>query len=124
MALTALLVEDDDNWRRLGKQALLAAGFDEVKTARDASDALSSIWGEPDMIFSDLHMGGSDGDEVLKMLIEHDLKIPFVVASGTLANDAKIVIAENIPSASFISKEHYLNPESSKKSDRGNILRS
>lgn len=114
MAFTALVVDDDPNWRDLEKKALLSTGlFDEIYTASDSWGAISKLFmDDPDMVFCDLHMGGHDGDELLEDIIEQNREIPFIVTSGTMANRAKVSIAEGIPSAAFMSKEAFLDPES------------
>jgi len=110
--LTALLAEDDPNWAALGIKALTQAGF-EVERVPDSQEAFYSLrsFDPHSIVISDLHMGGYDGDRILKDMMELELDAPFVLASGTLADAAKKTLAEGIPSVSLISKEDYLNPE-------------
>ena len=81
---TVLVVEDDDDLRRLYARTLTLAGY-RVKEARGGFEALRLIDSEhPDAIVLDLMMPGVDGFAVLNELTgqAHTRQIPIVVVTG------------------------------------------
>jgi adenylate cyclase len=80
-----LLVEDDDQFRRLVKAALTFAGFD-VREARDGLEALTMVERQPpDLIVLDLLLPGIDGIAVGQDITARaDTRhIPVVVVTGS-----------------------------------------
>lgn len=112
--LNLLLAEDDPNWRSLGAKALRALGYgvEEAADGKEAISALSSGRYPHQAVISDLHMRGYNGDMILEYLLNNQANIPFVISSGTLADDAKKILAEGVPSVKLIGKEDFLDPES------------
>ncbi len=112
--LTLLLAEDDPNWMSLGAKAFRALGYgvEEAADGKKAISALSSGRYSHRAVVSDLHMGGNNGEIILDYLLKQQLNIPFIISSGTLADDAKRILTEGVPSVRRIGKEDFLNPES------------
>lgn len=84
--LRALLVEDDADDAVLIERQLRVAGFDvtsrRVASAAETHDALQS---EPwDIVLADFTLPGFRGVDVLPMLTEHGLSLPFIIVSGTI----------------------------------------
>src|SRR3989338_4083597 len=107
-----LLVEYDPNWMDLEKRVLQNLGFN-VTGALNATSAISALQQSSviRLVISDLHMNGDNGDRILEHLMETSIVIPYVVASGTLCDRAKLALAEGIPGTFFFSKEDFLNPD-------------
>ena len=81
---SVLVVEDDDDLRRLYARTLTLAGYG-VKEARGGFEALRFIDSDrPDAIVLDLMMPGVDGFAVLNELTAHahTRQIPVVVVTG------------------------------------------
>ena len=77
-----LLVDDDDQIRRLFRRKLEAGGF-EVVEASSVEQALRRLGeSEFDLIVLDLSMPSADGYDLLIYLRKHDLAIPTIVVSG------------------------------------------
>lgn len=84
--LRALLVEDDADDAALIERQLRVGGFD-VTAARVASapEARAALEGQPwDVILADFTLPGFRGVDVLPMLEESDLDVPFIIVSGTI----------------------------------------
>lgn len=81
---SVLVVEDDDELRRLYARTLTLSGY-RVKEARGGFEALRFIDSDrPDAIVLDLMMPGVDGFAVLNELAghAHTRQIPIVVVTG------------------------------------------
>ena len=77
-----LLVDDDDQIRRLFRRKLEVGGF-EVVEASSVDQALRRLGeSEFDLIVLDLSMPSGDGYDLLIHLRKHDLAIPTIVVSG------------------------------------------
>jgi CheY-like chemotaxis protein len=83
-AALILLVDDDDQIRRLFRRKLEADDF-EVVEAASVEQALRCL-GESDfdLIVLDLSMPTGDGYDLLRHLRKHDLSIPTIVVSGVM----------------------------------------
>ena len=105
-----LLAENDANWSGLEIMALEQAGHSvaSVASAKGAIDYLTGNF--PDIVITDLHMGGDNGDDILEYILLNRTQMPLVIASGTLSDTAKMIIAQGIPSMFLFSKEDFLNP--------------
>lgn len=111
MPKTALVVENDENWLGLERRALESLGY-ECITATNATagiEALSSA--TPEIVITDLHMNGDNGDRVIQYALERELSTPIVIASGTLSDAAKKALAEGLPGTTFFAKSDFLKPE-------------
>lgn len=107
---TVLLVENDDNWAGLERKVL--ENLDViVERAVDSEHAIRYMSSDelPDLIVCDLHMPGSNGDVLLRYLVENNVEVPFVIASGTLCNEGKMALVEAIPGLVLFSKEDFLD---------------
>lgn len=85
---TVLVVEDDDDLRRLYRHALSMGGF-EVQEARGGFEALRRLASiPPDIVVLDLMMPGVDGFTVRQELAAqaHTRTIPLVVVTGSAEN--------------------------------------
>jgi DNA-binding response OmpR family regulator len=81
---SALIVEDDDELRRMFRLALAFEGF-QVFEARDGATALREIdQGPPDIIILDLGLPGVSGHDVVCELTSRaeTSRIPIVVVTG------------------------------------------
>lgn len=77
-----LLVEDEAPLRRLTRRALEAAGYD-VTDAADAEDALAAAEGAvPDLLVSDINLGGDDGLDLAAALRARHSAIRALMISG------------------------------------------
>jgi CheY-like chemotaxis protein len=83
---TILIVEDDDDLRRLYRRELALEGFD-VREARAGFEALRMLEGvPPDLVVLDLSLPGIDGVTVRQELAAqvHTRQIPIVVVTGSV----------------------------------------
>lgn len=100
---TVLIVEDDDELRRLYRQALALAGY-EVREARGGFEALRHLDNRPpDVVVLDLMMPGVDGFTVRNELAAqaHTRDIPIVVITGSTEDlqwlDVRCVLRKPAP---------------------------
>jgi DNA-binding response OmpR family regulator len=80
-----LIVDDEDNQRRLYAQEFRDDGY-EVIEAADGREAVKKTKTErPDLVILDICMPGMDGIEALGRLLSGDLRIPVILntAYGT-----------------------------------------
>lgn len=81
-----LVVEDDDEMRRLLVASLRGDGYEVVESANgmDATDALAPAAGQApfDLVVSDFQMPGSTGLSVLADLRESDWVTPFILITA------------------------------------------
>jgi EAL domain-containing protein (putative c-di-GMP-specific phosphodiesterase class I) len=85
-----LLVDDEHAIARAYARTLGAAGF-TVETANDGiSAAAAALARRFDVIVSDITMPGMNGLELLRVVREHDLDIPFVLMTGGPAIDSAV----------------------------------
>jgi CheY-like chemotaxis protein len=77
-----LVVDDEENIRRLYKEELEDMGY-QVTTAMDGSSALAAMDATTfDLITLDMRMKGMDGIETLRKMKEKDANIPVVISSA------------------------------------------
>jgi CheY-like chemotaxis protein len=91
-----LVVEDDDNQRRLYRQELEFAGY-EVETASNGPSAIERVQqGGIDLVLLDIAMPGMDGLEVLGRILGIDRQIPVILntAYSSYKEDFNTWVAE------------------------------
>jgi CheY-like chemotaxis protein len=101
-----LLVEDDPNFRTVLALALELEGF-TVRQAACGQGALELMDVEvPDIIVSDLEMGGIDGRALCKRTRAEAryAKIPFVILSAFVGS-GEAGLLEDLPADQFLSKQ-------------------
>jgi PAS domain S-box-containing protein len=90
--LHLLVLEDVPNDAELEIAALEEAGYrcdwKRVETREDFLAGLDSQ--EYDLVLSDYSLPSFDGLTALKLLLKHEIDIPFILVSGTLGEDAAI----------------------------------
>jgi CheY-like chemotaxis protein len=85
VAHTILIVEDEDNQRKLYVQEFEDAGYTVVEAA-NGREALEKVEeARPDLVILDICMPGMDGIEALGKMLSTDARIPVVLntAYGT-----------------------------------------
>ena len=81
---TILIVEDDEDLRRIMRWGLEAEGF-EVACAADGRQAIEAVFGlRPDLVVLDWELPDLNGIEVCTILrnAEHSVRIPVVMVTG------------------------------------------
>ena len=92
---TILIVEDDEDLRRLFRTALVLAGFDVIE-AGDGLEALQRIDRMlPDLVILDLVLPGMSGVVVQQELAAHAVtrQIPIVVITGAYVEPGALDVA-------------------------------
>ena len=92
---TILIVEDDEDLRRLFRTALALAGFDVIE-AGDGLEALHRIdSGLPDLVVLDLMLPGVSGLVVQQELAAQAMtrRIPIVVITGSAIDPTNLEVA-------------------------------
>lgn len=92
---TILVVEDDEDLRRLFRTALALAGYDVIE-AGDGLEALQRIDGAlPDLVVLDLVLPGMSGIVVQQELAAQALtrQIPVVVITGSAIDPSELQVA-------------------------------
>ncbi|HMC93983.1 MAG TPA: EAL domain-containing response regulator [Polyangia bacterium] len=85
-----LLVDDEHSIARAYARTLGAAGF-TVETAHDGAAAAAATRARKfDVIVSDITMPGMNGLELMRLVREHDLDVPFVLMTGGPAIDSAV----------------------------------
>jgi CheY-like chemotaxis protein len=107
-AALILLVDDDDQIRRLFRRKLEAGGL-EVVEASSVDEALQRLgqFGF-DLIVLDLSMPTADGYDVLMYLRKQDLPIPTIVVSGVMP-EATLKAAKLMGASKVLDKVSALN---------------
>ena len=85
---TVLIVEDDEDLRRMYRHVLMIAGYD-VRDASNGRSALLQIDVEPpDVLVLDLFLPGITGLEVVQDIASHvyTAHIPIVIVTGSAMN--------------------------------------
>lgn len=91
-----LVVDDEENIRRLYAEELAADGY-EVSLAGSGESALASVESEcPDLVVLDIKMAGDDGLDILRSVKVMQRNLPVVLNSAytTYKNDFKSWLAD------------------------------
>ena len=101
-----LVIDDDEEHRTLIKAMLVSVGH-EVEEAADGAEGLK-LFGKraPDLVFTDIHMPGLDGHEVISALRVADGKVPIIAVSGgsAIAKDELLLKAAQLGAVEVIVK--------------------
>lgn len=90
--LRVLLIEDMDDDAELIVAALRRAGFD-CRVTREATAAgvrRALLEQSFDVVLSDYRMPGFNGADALEIVRAHDSRLPFVIVSGTIGEEAAV----------------------------------
>ena len=105
---TVLVVDDDDDIRRLVARAL--AEHHEVREARDAKEALAALEaGDPDVIVCDVMMPAETGLEFARRIRSAGKKIPVVFLTAK-ASPLDVVEGINAGARAYVTKPFKLAP--------------
>lgn len=105
MALTLLIVDDHDEFRRFMVSALHEDGFDVAGEAADGESALTEADRlRPDVVLLDVQLPGIDGFEVARRLAASAHPPTVVLTSGRMASDYGHSI-QDAPIRGFIPKQ-------------------
>lgn len=105
MAVSILLVDDDDAFRSLAVDMLRAAGHDPVYEARTVAGALSAAAElQPDVALVDIGLPDGDGFQVADELGEltDPPRVVLISADADAADDADV---QRVGAAGFVAKE-------------------
>ncbi|MDP2359612.1 MAG: response regulator [bacterium] len=82
-ARSVLVVEDNDDFRRVLAQFLAIYGFEPVRAAADGEEAwgLLADW-RPDLLITDLNMPRISGIELMRLVREKWKDLPIIVITG------------------------------------------
>jgi CheY-like chemotaxis protein len=101
-----LLVDDDDNFRRTARCALVRAGY-EVQEACNGHQALTLVrQARPDLVITDLIMPEKEGIETIVELRRSDPELPIIAISGggRLSMEDNLLIAQKLGARSTLTK--------------------
>ncbi|MEX2523823.1 MAG: sigma-54 dependent transcriptional regulator [Gammaproteobacteria bacterium] len=98
-----LIVDDDDDILRLLEKWLTADGFEVIKavSSEEALEILEST--RPNLVISDIFMGGMNGLDLLARIREDNPLLPVIMLSGQ-AKIPDAVKATHLGSAAFLTK--------------------
>ena len=97
MGQLILIVDDNENNRKLAKDVLEFAGFTTLEAAGGVEGVALAIERRPDLVLMDIRMPDLSGTEALKLLREDSrtTEIPIVaLTSSTMRGDEERFIAE------------------------------
>jgi len=120
-----LLVEDDDNWLQIEERYLRRLGYDVV-LAKNSEEAISALDRDAgiDLVLSDLHMHGLNGDLILEDIILKNRRVRFGLVSGTIMEKDKADLATHIPFMQVYEKDDFVGREELKELLAENIAAS
>ena len=95
-----LLVEDDDQTRRLMSRLLAGVGID-VRCASTVKDAVVALASMPALVVLDLKLPDGCGTEVLREIRESGMRCKVAVVSGVAEPDLFVTLRELQPDAIF-----------------------
>ncbi|MBS3104782.1 response regulator [Candidatus Woesearchaeota archaeon] len=86
--LTALVADDEELVREFLVEMLSAIPNLRIDTASNGNEAYTKIkTRKPDILYTDVLMGGMNGDALLESLVAEGIKIPTFVCSGSFQED-------------------------------------
>jgi PAS domain S-box-containing protein len=102
-----LFVEDLPSDAELAEREIRKSGLEFTPRTVDTKDAFLSALEEfqPDVIVSDYKMPEFDGMEALKLSLERDATIPFIVLTGSM-NEETAVECMKAGATNYVIKEH------------------
>jgi len=101
-----LIVDDDEQIRKLTTAVLERAGY-ETDSAADGAQALLAYRTEPAaVVLCDLYMPGKDGLETIRELRQEfpDVRIVAMTGGGTVAGGPALRFARNLGARALLSK--------------------
>lgn len=105
--LRILFVEDVPSDAELAEKEIRKSGLAFTSERVDTKDAflraLEDFW--PDVIVSDYMMPEFDGMQALKLSLEHDSRIPFILLTGSM-NEETAVNCLRAGASDYVIKEH------------------
>jgi two-component system, cell cycle response regulator len=92
---TVLLVDDDENCRKLFQRVLRAAGWTVcgAVNAREAVSVYAAV--QPDVVVTDLLMPGGDGNMLITQLQRLDPGVCILAITGVNPGDPRVALAMN-----------------------------
>jgi PAS domain S-box-containing protein len=102
-----LFVEDLPSDAELAEREIRKGGLEFISLRVDTKGVFLSALGEfrPDVIISDYSMPMFDGMEALRLSLEHDPTIPFILLTGSM-NEETAVECLKAGAANYVIKEH------------------
>ena len=93
-----LVVEDDDDLRRLNAEALTGSGY-HVEAAVDGVQGWEALNASPyDLLITDNNMPNLTGIQLIKKLNDACMAVPVILASGVpLAEESELRLAARLP---------------------------
>lgn len=97
MSQLILIVDDNENNRKLARDVLEYAGFNTAEAAGGVDGVVQAMEHNPDLVLMDIRMPDLSGTEALKLLREDSrtAEIPIVaLTSSTMRGDEQRFLAE------------------------------
>jgi DNA-binding response OmpR family regulator len=85
-----LLVEDNDDWRRMVAEALQEEGYEIVGAAGAAEAVLQKDLTGLDLIILDLDLGGENGMMLMRHLKRYHSGVPIVIYTGMESDERAV----------------------------------
>jgi two-component system chemotaxis response regulator CheY len=102
--LTLVIVDDHLGFRVVARTLLDGAQFDVIGEAADAVEAVEMCASRrPDVVLVDVHLPGSDGFEVARLLADLDPSPDVVLTSSRPVTDLRYRVA-SVPARGFLTK--------------------
>lgn len=104
MAMTVLIVDDNDVFRSSARAVVQAAGYDVVGEARDAAEAVAQVHVvHPDVVLLDIQLPDGDGFALADQLAAEE-EAPTVVLVSSRERDDYGSRVDTAHAAGFINK--------------------
>ena len=99
-----LVIEDDEDLRRMLQQALASAGY-EVRTAKDGKEASSLYQAQShELVITDIYMPNKDGLEVIMDLRANFPKTKVIAISGQITQKNMLPVASTLGAVRTLAK--------------------
>ncbi len=101
-----LIIDDDEQIRKLTAAVLERAGF-ETASASEGAEALRAHRAQPaDVVLCDLYMPGKDGIETIRELRQQfpEVKIVAMSGGGSLSGSSALRFARNLGARELLAK--------------------